>query len=106
MKTTVSIPAQVDAFVSACKSAGFAWSVRDSIVTIEALFTPEDREAFVRLDGTYGSVLALAPLKGGSVWGTDGGSVGGMVACRTGRFTMNKSGNGKRFLAALAKVRA
>lgn len=106
MKTPLFILAQVDAFVQACKSAGFVWSVRDSIVTIEALFTPNDREAFVRLDGAYGGVLSLAPLGGGSVWGTEGGGVGGMVAMKHGRFTMNKSGSGKRFLAALAKVRA
>lgn len=106
MKTTVSIPAQVDAFVSACKSAGFVWSVRGSIVTIEALFTPNDRDAFVTLDSRYGGVLSLAPLKGGSVWGTDGGGVGAVAAMHHGRFTMSKSGTAKRFLAALSKVRA
>jgi hypothetical protein len=50
-------------------------------------------------------VLSISGLKGGSVWGTDGGSVGGAVALQTGRFQLNKSGNnGKRFMVELSKI--
>jgi hypothetical protein len=58
----------------------------------------------VATSDTIISVLDLAPLKGGSVWGTDGGSIGGAVALQNGQFVMNKSGSGGvRFMRELRK---
>lgn len=100
---TTKTQQQVQEFVVACKEHGFSWETRGSIVTISRKFAIGDKDAFVDCDMFAGSVLSLAPLKGGSVWGTDGGSVGGLHALNSGLFRMNKSGNGKRFIAALAK---
>lgn len=91
-------------FLDAAKAAGFTVFVTRGIVRIRATFKPNDKDAFTKLDMSYGSVLALAPLKGGSVWGTDGGGVGGAAALWEGVFTMNKSGTGARFLASLNKL--
>jgi hypothetical protein len=49
-------------------------------------------------------ILDMAPLKGGSVWGTDGGSIGGHVGMKNGQYVLNKSGTGKRFTAAVQKL--
>ena len=97
---------QAKAFADAAAQYGFSWEARGSVVTISATFAPGDKEAFTRLDMMAGSVLALAPLKGGSVWGTDGGSVGGYSALTHGKFVMNKSGeNGKNFTNALIAMK-
>ena len=96
---------QVARFISECKLEGFSWSVVcGSVVRITKIFTPGDKDTFAACDMLAGSVLAFAPLKGGSVWGTDGGSVGGHVALTRGEFVMSKSGDGKLFIAALRKT--
>lgn len=97
---------QVDAFIEACQKHGFSFEVGRSIVRIKRDFEPGDIEAFIECDMFAGSVLSLAPLRGGSIWGTDGNSVGGHVAIKRGQFVMNKSGEGSRFLKALAKAKA
>jgi hypothetical protein len=103
MKRT-QVQAQVDAFLAACEEFGFQWSMYSmSVVAISKFFTPGDKEAFTHCDMFAGSVLELAPLRGGSVFGTDGGSVGGYVALKNGQFQMRKSGEGKRFMAELQK---
>lgn len=95
---------QAEQFLAAAKAAGFRVSVEPNMVRITKSFASGDNAAFVDCDMSYGSVLSLAPLKGGSVWGTDGGSVGGYSALTRGQFVMSKSGTAKRFTAALAKL--
>lgn len=97
--------AEVAAFIAACNQHGFTYEVDECLVRISKRFTPGDLAAFTACDAAYYEVLRLAPLRGGSVWGTDGGSVGGHVAVKNGRFVMNKSGSGARFLAALAAAK-
>jgi hypothetical protein len=91
-------------FAATAAANGFGWAVRGSVVTITKTFSPGDKQAFVEADMMAGSVLDKAPLKGGSVWGTDGGSVGGHVALRDGVFVLNKSGEGTRFINALKQL--
>jgi hypothetical protein len=102
MKT--SAKDQAIKFTAACKQHGFTWSIRGSVLVIKKAIPINDEEAFVYCDMVYWDILALAPLRGGSIWGTDGGSVGGYAALKSGNFVMNKSGEGKRFLTALAKL--
>jgi hypothetical protein len=91
-------------FVAECQKYGFDWEVRsDSVLTISQRFAPGDDQAFTKCDMMAGFVLALAPLKGGSVWGTDGGSIGGHVGLMRGEFRMNKSGSGTYFMRELRK---
>jgi len=91
-------------FAAACEAAGWRYAVREGIVTIRKYFTAGDREEFVRLDGEYYGLLAMVPARGGSMWGTDGGGVGGYSAILHGCFTMNVSGVNKTFAAALAAI--
>jgi hypothetical protein len=92
-------------FTQACSLAGFDWDVNhNGIITITRYFTPNDRAAFAEADSAAFGILGLAPLRGGSVWGTDGGSVGGYVGLKDGRYVLNKSGEGKRFVGALRKL--
>ena len=95
---------QAQAFLAAAQKHGFRVSCTRSVVSISREFTPGDHNAFNECDMFAGSVLAEAPLKGGSVWGTDGGSIGGHVAIQSGFFNMKKSGTGVRFTTALAKL--
>lgn len=76
----------------------------NTVIRITRKFQAGDRQAFCECDMMASSVLDLAPLKGGSVWGTDGGSIGGAIALQNGQFVMNKSGSGGvRFMKELRK---
>lgn len=85
-------------------SAGYRVSARGCIVTISKQFTPGDNSAFVDCDMFAGGYLAELPqTTPGSTWGTDGGSIGGYSAIKSGCFTLNRSGIGKRVVSALCK---
>lgn len=97
---------QAKQFAEACRADGWSFMVKgESVVTIEKHFAPHDASAYTDCDIMAGGILSLAPLKGGSVWGTDGGSVGGYAGLSGGYYRLNKSGSGKRFLAALEKLK-
>lgn len=91
-------------FVSEAKAGGWSVYASAASVTITKSFTPGDKLAYSDADSDAYGILGLAPLKGGSVWGTDGGSVGGAVGLDGGYYRLSKSGTGKRFLAVVAKL--
>lgn len=97
---------QAQAFLAKAQQHGFTVQCKgQTVVTIHKTFAPGDLHAFAEADMDAYTVLSYAPLKGGSVWGTDGGSVGGSVGLKNGHYTLNKSGdNGVRFTAALRKL--
>lgn len=97
--------AQAQKFVDACKAAGFVPVIAsDSVVRVVKRFAAGDTDAFVTCDMQGPGLLGLVPLRGGSVWGTDGGGMGGHAAINQGQYTLNKSGTGKRFIAALRSL--
>ncbi len=100
------ISSQVSEFIAACQSAGFSiHAIGDSVVRITKSFTPGNAAEFAACDFAAPSLLSMVPLKGGSVWGTDGGSAGGHSGLTRGRYELAKSGQtGKRFVQALRKV--
>lgn len=103
MTTKTTTAGQLGLFLSAAREHGFTVSIAsENVVRITKAFAPGDNDAFIACDMFGGNVLALAPLRGGSVWGTDGGSVGGAYALNHGRYTLNKSGTSKRFMRLLA----
>lgn len=105
--TAVKAPSaatQARSFAEACERDGFSFSVRGDIVSVTKTFTPGDSDAYVACDGDGPCLLAMVPSSGGSTWGTDGGSVGGMVAIKNGRYRLNVSGVAKRFVNALSKI--
>jgi hypothetical protein len=95
---------QAKLFLETCARLGWTPTVRGSVISIAKAFNPGDTQAFVDCDAMAYDILDMAPLKGGSIWGTDGGSVGGYVAVKNGQYVLNKSGNGKRFISALQKI--
>ncbi len=102
---TNSNMSDVQEFIKKATEAGFSIVAGDSIVSITKQFTPGDTKAFAECDGQYYWILRLVPVvkSRSSVWGTDGGSVGGWAALESGRFTLNISGVQKKFLAELEK---
>ena len=93
-------------FADRAKSLGWSYAVRGMVVAIHKNFPAGDKLAYSDADSEAYEILDLAPLKGGSVWGTDGGSIGGAEGLRNGYYRLNKSGSGSRFLDALAKLSA
>jgi hypothetical protein len=83
------------------------WNVEvrrgNTILTISKRISGNDE--FVTADMEYYTILGELPTtSAGSIWGTDGGGIGGMIALNTGVFTMHRSGGSKRVLTALAKI--
>jgi hypothetical protein len=92
-------------FLAAARAEGFFVTVKNpSVVCVHRTFRPGDSDAFVDCDMAAPGLLDKLGARGGSMWGTDGGSVGGAVALRSGRFALNVSGVPKRVTAALAKM--
>jgi hypothetical protein len=92
--------------IQAAKDNNFRLEVRGGILTIHSNFTGGDvNEWFRNCDMSYYSVLGNLPRTSpGSDFGTDGGSVGGLSAIRSGHFTMNRTGGSVRVLNALKKL--
>jgi len=102
----MSAKEQAAKFVAECQRRGFTWEVvSPSVIRVRKSFAPYDRDAYTDCDHFGPQLLSLAPLKGGSVWGSDGGSVGGHVALSNGDYVLSKSGEGVRFTNALAKIK-
>jgi hypothetical protein len=92
-------------FIAAANENGWLIEVvNPAVVRISKRFALGDKDAYTKCDMTAFGVLELAPLKGGSVWGTDGGSIGGQVGLQNGQYILNKSGNGVRFMNELKKI--
>ena len=91
------------AFANHCKANGITIERIAPVLTLSRRFQAGDNKAFTDAESLV-SVIYDAPGNGGSVWGTDGGGIGGMVAMNSGVFRMNKSGVQKRWLAKLAKL--
>ena len=97
--------AQAEKFVAKAKELGWSWEASSSVVKIFKKFTPGDKVAYTLADSEGYELLAMVPLKGGSIWGTEGSGIGGQVGLNNGYYKLNKSGeNGKRFVSALQKI--
>lgn len=96
---------QVAEFLTECALKGFHVSFRNTVVTISKKFAAGDSRAFTEIDMVAPQILRKIPVRksDSSMWGTDGGSVGGWAALESGRFTLNISGVQKKFLAELEK---
>ena len=105
MSTAALTNAEAAEFVLAARAARFKIEVSRDVLTVSTKFTPADRDAYVEADCVAGSLLARAPmLYPGTVWGTDGASVGGHAGLTGGYYRLSKSGVGKRFLTAVRKA--
>lgn len=92
-------------FVSACRKAGFSYSVRGGVISLARQIECGNVSAFEDVEqAAYEALYHVPTSRTGTVWGSDGCSIGGQIAIDTGRFEMNKSGVSKRFLQKLGKV--
>lgn len=104
MPTTATMTPET--FLAQCTAKGVRIErAAGSIVTLYKAFTPGDAAAYTAAE-TDVSILYDTPGAGGSVWGTDGGSMGGAIGLAGGYMRLNKSGVAKRFVAKLAKLSA
>lgn len=94
-------------FKSKVEELGFTYSVSESgnIVQVHKSFTKGDLDGFTYCDVFGPSLIAMVPAGCGSVWGTDGGSVGGYVAVTNGNYYLNVSGVKKSFVNHLKKLK-
>ncbi len=91
-------------FMQRCRSNQVAIEVRGAdILTLSKRIPIGDGLAFADAESDC-SIIYDLPGGCGSVWGTDGGSIGGMVAMQTGRFKLNRSGVQKRILKAIREA--
>lgn len=95
--------AMAEAFRVKCAELGFEWIASGCVLRLMKRIVPDSASAFADAETDASIILGMVPqTEPGSVWGTDGLSVGGASAMATGNFRMNKSGVSRRFMAALA----
>ena len=83
---------------------GFSVSVNRSTLSVRKTFTPGDHDAYTQAEGDANTILGMVRMvEPGSVWGTDGASVGGHIGLTNGYMELHKSGCSKRVLSAIAK---
>jgi hypothetical protein len=91
-------------FVAHCKKNEIIIERCEDILTLTKRIPIGDSLAFADAESDC-SIIYDLPGGCGSVWGTDGGSIGGMSAFNTGRFRLNRSGVQKRVLKAIKSIR-
>ena len=93
----------VSTFLDAARAEGFVVTVKaQTVVCVSRSFRAGDKDAFTDCDMTAPGLLDILGARGGSMWGTDGGSMGGAVALQTGEFRLNVSGVPKRVTKELS----
>lgn len=93
-------------FVAHCRKNEISITRCDRILTLEKRLLGIDRNLdFCNAESDCSIIYDLPSSEPGSVWGTDGGSIGGMVALQTGIFKLNRSGVSKRVLSAIKKLK-
>jgi hypothetical protein len=88
-------------FVAHCRKNEITIERCADILTLTKKIPIGDGLAFADAESDC-SIIYDLPGGCGSVWGTDGGSIGGMTALNTGRFRLNRSGVHKRILKAIS----
>ena len=105
MITTKKTPTEIASyFVAHCQKNEIMIERCENILTLTKRIPIGDKLAFADAE-TDCSIIYDLPGGCGSVWGTDGGSIGGMSALNTGRFRLNRSGVQKRILKAIRETR-
>lgn len=91
-------------FVAHCKKNDIIIERCEDVLTLTKRIPIGDSLAFAGAESDC-SIIYDLPGGCGSVWGTDGGSIGGMSALNTGCFRLNRSGVQKRVLKAIKSIR-
>jgi len=100
-------PMTAETFLAKCRQYGVTIDeIRPTqgFLKLSKRFTPGSKEGYTGAETDVGLIYETPTAGDGSVWGTDGGSVGGMIGLTSGHMHLSKSNVSKRFLAALAKI--
>ena len=100
MNKSLSIAYQL---LAHCNECGITIERATHILTLTKRIPIGDKAAFADAEMDC-SIIYDLPGGCGSVWGTDGGSIGGMAALNSGLFRLNRSGVQKRILKAIANL--
>jgi hypothetical protein len=97
-------PAQ---FLTHCADNGLTIErAGDGVITLCKHFAPGDKAAYTKAETDCSILYSVPAVKSqSSVWGTDGGSVGGYVGLTGGYMRLNKSAPKARWIAELNKLR-
>jgi hypothetical protein len=90
-------------FVAHCKKNDITIERCENNLTLTKRIPIGDGLAFADAESDC-SIIYDLPGGCGSVWGTDGASIGGMSALNTGRFRLNRSGVQRRVLKAIREA--
>jgi hypothetical protein len=93
-------------FVTEAQRLGFVIEVTPgtTVIKVGKRFPVGDKAMFTECDMDGPCLLGMLGARGGSQWGTDGGSVGGHSALIHGFYQLNQSGVPLRVCAAVAKL--
>lgn len=90
-------------FVEICKTRGIAIKTRGNVLSLVKNFTPGSDNEYSDAESDV-SIIYDVPAGCGSIWGTDGGSIGGMVGRDRGEMVLNRSGVKARWMNKLKKL--
>ena len=91
-------------FLEYCNKHNIKIEHTNSILTIAKTFQPGSAKGYSNAESDCSIIYSVPTTEAGSVWGTDGLSIGGMVGMRDGYMRLNKSGCGKLWLKKLSKI--
>jgi hypothetical protein len=92
-------------FLSRTRQNNITIEIRGAdILTLTKRFPAGSNEEYVKAETDVSIIYEAPQTSPGSTWGTDGGSIGGMVGLRGGYMTLNRSGVSKRWLNKLRKL--
>ncbi len=91
--------------VAKAKEWGFKITdANGTVFTVHKTFTPDDKAAYSSAESDANSLVNMVRrTESGSIWGTDGGSIGGAIGLKGGYMTLHKSGCSKQILSAIRK---
>lgn len=85
-------------FLKICKENNVKIERLHPVLTLTKEFTPGDSAGYSEAESSVSILYSVPCTESGSIWGTDGLSIGGMVGLKNGLMRLNRSGVSKRFI--------
>ncbi len=85
---------------------GFSISTSGSVLCVSKVLPTNSPADYAQAESYASTLLSMIKMTSpGSIWGTDGASIGGYAALQTGVFRMNKSGCSARVISQINKLK-
>lgn len=92
-------------FLALCKKNGITIErITGTVLTLYKSFTPGNCLEYSNAENSVSILYYVPCTSAGSIWGTDGATIGGAVGLAGGYMRLNRSGVSKRFLKELEKL--